>query len=157
MSENNSRKDWELSLRRPVKIDGIRRSIININTDKYPFYSFIIEKSNDLKVTSVKPGINLNTNYIKKAIKTAKTYSSLNDIKINKLKNLDELKIKGDDIFNIEFNREMNSKKKKILHKAFIDNGRIILSTEINRVFGKQTFYKNYDKNVYKPLKTNYK
>ena len=51
----------------------------------------------------------------------------------------------------------MNSKKKKILHKAFIDNGRIILSTEINRVFGKQTFYKNYDKNVYKPLKTNYK
>lgn len=157
MSENNSRKDWELSLRRPVKIDGIRRSIININTDKYPFYSFIIEKSNDLKVTSVKPGINLNTNYIKKAIKTAKTYSSLNDIKINKLKNLYELKIKGDDIFNIEFNREMNSKKKKILHKAFIDNGRIILSTEINRVFGKQTFYKNYDKNVYKPLKTNYK
>jgi len=51
-----------------------------------------------------------------------------------------ELKIKGDDIFNIEFNREMNSKKKKILHKAFIDNGRIILSTEINRVFGKQQY-----------------
>ena len=120
MSENNSRKDWELSLRRPVKIDGIRRSIININTDKYPFYSFIIEKSNDLKVTSVKPGINLNTNYIKKAIKTAKTYSSLNDIKINKLKNLDELKIKGDDIFNIEFNREMNSKKKKYCIKLLL-------------------------------------
>ena len=45
----------------------------------------------------------------------------------------------------------------KILHKAFIDNGRIILKTEINNVFGKQTFYKNYDKNVYKPLNTSYK
>ena len=41
----------------------------------------------------------------------------------------------------------MGSQRKKVLHKVFIDNGRIILNTEINNVFGKQTFYKNYGKN----------
>ena len=51
----------------------------------------------------------------------------------------------------------MSSQKKKILHKAFLDNGRIIFKTGINNVFGKQTFYKNYDKNEYKPINTSYK
>ena len=51
----------------------------------------------------------------------------------------------------------MSCQKKKILHKAFMDNGRIIFNTDINSVFGKQTFYKNYDKNEYKPIYTSYK
>ena len=157
VTENSSRKDWILSLRRPLKLKGIRRTVINVNTDKYPFYSYFIEKSNDLKVTSVKPGINLNNNYIKKVINDAKISNSLSEYKIKRLKNLDDIKIKGDNLLDIEYKREMGSQKRKILHKAFIDNGRIILKTEINNVFGKQTFYKNYDKNVYKPLNTSYK
>ena len=157
ISENNSRKDWILSLRRPLKLKGIRRSFININTDKYPFWSYFIEKGNELKVTSVKPGVNLNTDYIKKVIKHARTTNALNEKNIKKLKNLDEIKIEGNDLLDIEFKREMGSQKKKILHKAFIDNGRIIFNTEINNVFGKETFYKNYDKNVYKPINTSYK
>lgn len=157
LTENMSRRDWVLSLRRPLKINGIRKSVININTDKYPFWSPIIEKSNDLQVTSVKPGINLNNNYIKKIIKDIQTTNSLNECKINRIKNLDEIKVIGDDLLDIEYKREMGSQKKKILHKAFIDNGRIILNTEINNVFGKKTFYKNYDKNVYKPLNTSFK
>ena len=157
ISENNSRKDWILSLRRPLKLKGIRRSFININTDKYPFWSYFIEKGNELKVTSVKPGVNLNTDYIKKVIKHARTTNALNEKNIKKLKNLDEIKIEGNDLLDIEFKREMGSQKKKILHKAFIDNGRIIFNTEINNVFGKETFYKNYDKNVYKPINTSNK
>ena len=157
MSEDNARKDWILSLRRPQKITGVRRTVININNDKYPFWSYFTEKSNDLKETSVKPGINLNNNYINKIIKNAKTTNLLNENKINRLKNLDELKIEGDDLLDIEFKREMSLQKKKILHKAFVDNGRIILNTEINNVFGKQTFYKNYDKNYYKPVNTSFK
>ena len=46
------------------KIDGIRRTVINVNTDKFPFYSYYTEKGNDVKETSVKPGINLNSKYI---------------------------------------------------------------------------------------------
>jgi hypothetical protein len=157
MSENNTRKDWILSLRRPQKINGIRRTIINVNTDKYPFWSYFIEKSNDLKVTSVKPGINLNSKFIKNVIKDSKTTNSFNKNKINRLKNLDELKVEGDDLFDIEYKREMGSQRKKVLHKVFIDNGRIILNTEINNVFGKQTFYKNYGKNTYKNFNTSFK
>ena len=157
VTENSSRRDWILSLRRPLKLKGIRRTVINVNTDKFPFYSYFIEKSNDLKITSVKPGINLNSNYIKKVIKNARISNSLSEYKINRLKNLDDIKIKGANLLDIEYKREMESQKKKILHKAIIDNGRIILKTEINNVFGKQTFYKNYDKNVYKPLNTSCK
>ena len=70
---------------------------------------------------------------------------------------MDEIKIEGDDLFSVEYNREMGSQKKKILHKAIIDSGRIILNTEINNVFPKKTFYKNYGKNGYKPLSINFK
>ena len=157
MVENNSRRDWILSLRRPKKIDGIRRTVINVNTDKFPFYSYYTEKGNDVKETSVKPGINLNSKYIKKVIKEVKTSNSLSDYKINRLKNLDEIKIIGNDLLDVEYKREMGNKNKKVLHKAFIDNGRIILNTEVNNVFGKLTFYKNYDKNNYKPLSTSFK
>ena len=76
-----------------------------------------------------------------------KIYNSMNN----------NLIFEGNDLLDIEFKREMGSQKKKILHKAFIDNGRIIFNTEINNVFGKETFYKNYDKNVYKPINTSYK
>ena len=157
ISENNSRTDWILSLRRPKKLKGIRSSFININTDKYPFWSYLTEKDNELKETSVKPGINLNSDYIEKVIKHAKITNSLNEKNIKKLKNLDEIKIEGNDLLDFEFQREMSSQKKKIMHKAFIDNGRIIFNSEINHVFGRKTFYKNYDKNVYKPIKTCYK
>ena len=157
ISENNSRKDWLLSLRRPIKLNGIRRSLINMNTDKYPFWGYFIEKENELKVTAVKPGINLNSDYIKKVINQARATNSLNEKNIKKLKNLDEIKIEGNDLLDIEYKREMSCQKKKILHKAFMDNGRIIFNTDINSVFGKQTFYKNYDKNEYKPIYTSYK
>ena len=46
----------------------------------------------------------------------------------------------------------MSSKRKKILHKAFVENGKIVLNTDINNVFGKETFYKDYnnnDSNIY--------
>ena len=86
ISENNSRKDWILSLRRPIKLKGIRRSIININTDKYPFWGYFIEKENELKVTSVKPGINLNSDYIKKVLNKARTTNSLNEKNIKKFR-----------------------------------------------------------------------
>ena len=157
MSENISRREWILSLRRPLKIKGVRRSIINVNTDKFPFFSYLIEKSNDLKEISVKPGINLNNKHLKKLVKNAKSTNSISEKQIDRLKNLDDIKIEGKDLWNIEYEREINSQKKKILHKAIIDNGRLILNTEINNVFGRKTFYKDYDKNVYKPITTTYK
>ena len=92
-------------------------------------------------------GIDLNNRNFLRFIKKAKSNSDINEENINNLKNLDEISIKGENLFNVEYNREMNSKKKKILHKAFVENGKVVLKTDINNVFGKQTFYKNYDRN----------
>ena len=51
----------------------------------------------------------------------------------------------------MEFKREMSTKGRKILHKAFIENGKAILNQDINTAFGEKTLYKNYDNdNKYK-------
>ena len=46
----------------------------------------------------------------------------------------------------------MSTKGRKILHKAFVENGKAVLNQDINTVFGEKTLYKNYEnanKNVY--------
>ena len=63
-------------------------------------------------------------------LKKAKSYSELDCNKINNLKDLDKICVKGENLFDIEYNREMSSKKKKILHKAFVENGKVLLNTE---------------------------
>ena len=147
INEIRDRYKWITSLRNPEKLNGVKRTLVNINTDKYPFWSFLIEKSQNFQQTTVKPGIDLNNRNFLRFIKKAKSNSDINEENINNLKNLDEISIKGENLFNVEYNREMNSKKKKILHKAFVENGKVVLNTDINNVFGKQTFYKNYDRN----------
>ena len=49
----------------------------------------------------------------------------------------------------------MISKRIKILHKVFIENGKEILDTDINEVFGPETIYKNYPKEIIKYEKKN--
>ena len=141
-NEISDRYKWTTSLRNPDKIKDIRKTLVNINSDKNPFWAFLIEKSPNMKQTSIRPGINLNNKNLQKFIKLTKSFGQSDE-----LNNLEEIKIKGKNLFNIEFNREMSSKRKKILHKAFIENGKVILNTDINKMFGKETFYKNYIKN----------
>ena len=153
---SNGAKDrykWATSLRNPKKFKGVRKTLININTDKYPFWGFLIEKSPNVKQTSIRPGINLNNRNLQNFIKKAKSFEGIND---NKLKNLDTINIKGENLLDIEYNREMSSKRKKILHKVFLVNGKVVLNTDINNTFGKETFYKNYEKNkkVFNPFNT---
>ena len=143
--EINDRYKWASSLRNPDKFKGIRKSLVNINTDKYPFWGFLIEKSPNMRQTSIRPGINVNNRNLKYFINKAKSFEEgIND---NKLNNLDEINVKGENLFDIEYNREMSSKKRKILHKVFVVNGKALFNTEINNTFGKETFYKNYERN----------
>jgi hypothetical protein len=98
-------------------------------------------------LTSLRPGIDLKSRNLSNFIIKAKARSEFNENSINSIRNLDNIDIKGKNLFNLEYNREMSSKRKKILHKAFVENGKIVLNTDINNVFGKETFYKDYDKN----------
>jgi len=162
--ENNSSFDeakdrfiWTTSLRNSDKLKGIRRTLVNMNTDKLPFWGFLVEKSPNYQQTSLRPGIDLKTRNLANFVEKAKASSEVNKNNINSIKNLDDINIKGEDLFNLEYKREMSSKKKKILHKAFVENGKIVLNNDINKVFGKETFYKNYDNNDSNsyPLHTN--
>ena len=144
INEISDRYKWTTSLRNPDKFKGIRKTLVNINTDKYPFWGFLIEKSQNMRQMAIRPGINLNNRNLKNFINKAKSFEGIND---NKLNNLDEIKIKGENLFDMEYNREMSSKKRKILHKVFVVNGKALFNTDINNTFGKETFYKNYEKN----------
>ena len=145
--ETKDRFIWTTSLRNSEKLKGTRRTLVNLNTDKYPFWGYLVEKSPNCQLTSLRPGIDLKSRNLSNFINRAKAKSELNENSINNVKNLDNIDIKGKNLFNLEYNREMSSKRKKILHKAFVENGKIVLNTDINNVFGKETFYKNYDNN----------
>ena len=154
--ETKDRFIWTTSLRNSDKLKGVRRTLVNMNTDKNPFWGFLVEKSPNYQQTSLRPGIDLKIKNLRNFVEKAKASSEVNKNNINNIKNLDDINIKGEDLFNIEYKREMSSKKKKILHKAFVENGKIVLNNDINNVFGKETFYKNYDSNdISYPLQTN--
>ena len=156
--ETKDRFIWTTSLRNSDKLKGVRRTLVNMNTDKNPFWGFLVEKSPNYQQTSLRPGIDLKIKNLRNFVEKAKASSEVNKNNINNIKNLDDINIKGEDLFNIEYKREMSSKKKKILHKAFVENGKIVLNNDINNVFGKETFYKNYDNNdIYYPLQTSEK
>ena len=145
--ENKDRFIWTTSLRNSEKLKGTRRTLVNMNTDKYPFWGYLVEKSPNCQLTSLRPGIDFRNRNLSNFINKAKARSEFNENSINSVKNLDNIDIKGKNLFNLEYNREMSSKRKKILHKAFVENGKIVLNTDINKFFGKETFYKNYDNN----------
>ena len=130
---------WNISLRRPERFQGTRNSYINLKNDYDPYWSIVIEKIPKIKEFTVKPlnSISCEKNELKKLNKKY-------DMFYNTIENLENLEIEGKNLFNLEYNREMGSKNKKILHKVFVENGRSISNSEINHLYGNETFYKNY-------------
>ena len=57
---------------------------------------------------------------------------------------MDEISIEGKNLYNLEYKREMNNNRNRILHNAIIDNGKAILNKDINQIFGNKTIFKNY-------------
>lgn len=145
LNEINDRYKWVSSLRNPDKYKGVKKTFLNINTDKNPFWGFLIEKSPNMRQIAIKPGLKYHNRNFKNFIKKAKSLRTFDDDNIN---NLEAINIRGNNLLDVEYNREMSSKKRKILHKAFVENGKVVLNTEINSLFGQETFYKNYGKNT---------
>lgn len=145
----NLNLNWNMSLRRPeiLKNGEKYKACININTNSNPFWAIIEETSNKENEVSIKPGFDLNNRQctdFKKSVENTLVSNTPKNIKT--IENLDKMNVTGKDLFDIEYNREMNIKKKKILHKTFlVDNGKIILDDDINTIFGDKTIYKSYD------------
>ena len=111
-----------------------------------------MERYPNNKELAVKPGYNLKQKEFEKFSKDMNNINkNKNKNNVNAIKNLDDLNVVGNDLLDMEFKREMSTKGRKILHKAFIENGKAILNQDINTAFGEKTLYKNYDNdNKYK-------
>ena len=138
---------WNISLRRPKNFEGMRNSYINLTRDKNPFWGIVVEKYPKLKEIKIRPGIlSKNKDFYEKFKKAHAPLISLKDYK--NFEKFDSLYVKGKNLFNLEYNREINNNSnrgKKLLHKTFLDKtGKVFLKTEINNIFGELTFYKNY-------------
>ena len=136
---------WNISLRRPKDFEGIRKSYINLTRDENPFWGIVVEKYPKIKELKIKPGsIAKNKKILEKFKKTYFPFINYNNYK--NLENIDAISVKGKNLFNIEYDREINnSKGKKKLYKTFSDEGgKIINNNEINNLFGEKIFYENY-------------
>ena len=139
---------WNISLRRPDHFQGVRDSYINLKGDGLlPFWSVVIERSPKQKELCIKPKYTLTNNEINEFRKQTNRVNSGNKNQYFKtVENLEDLSIEGKNLYNLEYKREIiDSNKKKILHKVFVENGKAISSLDINNLYGNDTFYKDYN------------
>ena len=134
---------WKMNLRRD---NYTKRKDLSVNIKNIynPFFSVIVDNPQHKKEMLFKSGIDLNSKQLKDLKKNQYLINNYSK-KIQNLEKLDNLTVNGKKLFNVEFDREMSSKKRKILHRVFIENGREILDTDINNVYGEETIYKNYN------------
>ena len=138
---------WNISLRRPEHFQGIRETYINLKGEGFtPFWSVVIERSPKQKELCVKPGHILSENEINEIKRKNKISNSGKKNQYFKtVENLEDLSIEGKNLYNVEYKREiLDSKRRKILHKVFVDNGKAISSSDINNLYGSDIFYKDY-------------
>ena len=143
-SEIYPRYYWKMNLRRENELK--RKDIfVNIKNIYDPFWSVIVDNPFNKKEVTFKSGINLNSKELKDFKKNKYLVDNYSK-KIHNLERLENMNVTGKKLFDIEFNREMSSRRRKILHRVFVENGKEILDTDINDVFGEETIYKNYNK-----------
>ena len=139
-------QNWLMSLRRPRCFFGVREGFINVKQRFDPFWARIREKSPKIREDVVNPNYDVEKIGEFKEIRKNKylAENSLNRMRI--FGDLDSLKIKGEKLYDIEYKREVTSGRNnnKILHNMFVDNGKLISYKDVNRLFGEETFYKNY-------------
>ena len=141
---------WNINLRKSKDFKGTRRAFVNLkNGNSCPFWGIVVEKCPNQKESSIQPGYNLTET--EKRIYKSVGGSKKNAKYFQKMENLEHLSVSGKNLYNLEYKRELiDSKNDKILHKVFIDNGKTLSSGEVNKIFGYNTFYKNYqDKNLH--------
>ena len=151
--EDYRKFQWNFSLRRPKHFRGTRKSFVHLSEERYfPFWSLFIEKSPKIKTLSIKPDYALSEGEIHEYQKQSNNLKRISIDDNNKnpyfqtVESLDNLIVKGKNLYDLEYKREiLDNKNKKILHKVFMDNGKATTLADINKIYGNETFYKDYD------------
>ena len=145
---------WNINLRKPDHFKGVRSTYVNIGEKFNPFWSLIVEKCPKKKEIIIKPEYTLSEGEIhnfkkqSKLIKRIKIDGDQNPY-FQTIEDLDKIIVKGKNLFNLEYKREIiDSKNKKIWHKVFLENGKAISLNDVNKLYGNETFYENYNGSV---------
>ena len=146
IEEQHGKYKWNISLRKPNNFKGVRDSYINLKGERFmPFWSLVIEKCPKQKEFILRPGHALYENEMKEFQKKNNSNSAYKSEYFKTVENLEDLSIEGKNLYNLEYKREIiDSNKNKILHKVFVENGKTISSSDINNIYGNNTFYKDY-------------
>ena len=145
-SELHPRYYWKMNLRRD-KNEKRKDIYVNIKNNYDPFWSVVVDNTQNKNEIKFKTGLDLNNKELKDFKKNKYLIDNYSK-KIKNFENFGNLKIEGKKLYDVEYNREMSSKRRKILHRVFIENGKEVLDTDINYVFGEETLYKNYPKEI---------
>ena len=105
IDEKYGKHKWTISLRRPENFKGERDAYVNLGSDKKPLWSIVREKFPIINELCIKPGYNLNykdyTEFKKNQFLPSSSFKNIKTVE-----NLEQLKIDGKDLYNIEYNRE---------------------------------------------------
>ena len=126
---------WIFSLRRPRNFQGKRETYINVGNQNNPLWSTAIERCPDDKEITIKSKDNS---------EPKENNGFIQNDQFKRVESLEQINIRGKKLYDIEYNREMSSDSRKILHKSFVDNGKVIMYKDVNNIFGYETIYKNY-------------
>ena len=143
LTSQSTLMEWISSLRKQDIFDEKRESYINIGSSNDPLWSVSVEYPPMDKEHSIKSGCDLNNKDFL-MFKKKRNLSYENSKILREVENLDKINVRGENLYNIEYNREMASNRIKILHKAFLDNGKLVLFKDVNKLYGQKTFYKGY-------------
>ena len=145
LDEKYGKFEWNISLRRPDHFQGVRDSYINLKDNRFmPFWSVVVERSPKIKELSIRPRQTFTENNENRKQNYSLSFGNKNQY-YKTVDNLGDLSVEGRNLYNLEYKREIiDSTNRKILHKGFFDNGKIISKTEINNLYGHNTFYRNY-------------
>lgn len=140
---------WNISLRRPERFRGKRDAYINIRTDSNPFWAKINERYPSHVQMSIKPTININSGDYRSFKKNPYLRATSAD-KVKSVESMNNLIIKGKDLYKVEYDHAFKSQGNKILHRMFVHNGKNILDKDINHYYGNEMLYENYNDDTLK-------
>lgn len=138
---------WNISLRRPDNFQGNRDAYINIRTESNPFWAKVNERYPMNIQMSIKPTNTINLDdYL--SFKKNPYLRARSPDKVKSVESMNNLFIKGQDLYKLEYDNAFISPNNKRLHRVFYQNGKRIVDRDINNFYGNEMLYEHYTDNA---------
>lgn len=138
---------WSISLRRPDNFIGVRNVLVRDESSKNQFWTVVREKSPVVKVIAINPDIDIKNKEYTDFVRNPIFKLNENAKNIRRIEGIDNLRVDGVNLLDMEYKNAMNSKNGKLLKSVLVENGKAILEKDVNDLYGYESIYKNYENN----------